>query len=337
MPEEPYLYTHLTAPEYLRLVGRLRGIAAAPLDAAIESLLRLLDLEHAAHGVMTSFSKGMRQRVLVAAALLHDPDLLILDEPFSGLDVSASLLLRALLQALAERGKMILLSSHQMQLVETLCARVVILHKGQIVAAGTPRELESARKSQSLEEVFALVTEQEDYRARVNALLDAVYPADHRLGQKPDPPMTGSFKVLTRHFVDAALAPEVLTEAGADYLRRTLFGVAAVLLVVGIFVTRAFFDKYTQLGNVVGSRAYLSAVQADTLFMIALPMLLVGLAAVVAGPLLFPDETDYRVLTPLPISRAQLFLAKLAAVAAHRGRGHRGRERHHHVLVSDRD
>jgi ABC-2 type transport system ATP-binding protein len=178
VPEEPYLYTHLTAPEYLRLVGRLRGIAAAPLDTAIESLLRLLDLEHAAHGVMTSFSKGMRQRVLVAAALLHDPDLLILDEPFSGLDVSASLLLRALLQALAERGKMILLSSHQMQLVETLCARVVILHKGQVVAAGTPRELESARKSQSLEEVFALVTEQEDYRARVNALLDAVYPAE---------------------------------------------------------------------------------------------------------------------------------------------------------------
>src|SRR5688572_15976102 len=102
--------------------------------------------------------------------------------------------------------------------------------------------------------------------------------------------MTGPFKVLTRHFVDAALAPEVLTEAGADYLRRTLFGVVAVLLVVGMFVTRAFFDKYTQLGSRVGSEAYLSAVQADTLFMMALPMLLVGLAAVVAGPLLFPDE-----------------------------------------------
>jgi hypothetical protein len=127
--------------------------------------------------------------------------------------------------------------------------------------------------------------------------------------------MTGSFPILMRHFVDAALAPEVLTEAGADYLRRTLFGVVAVLLVVGMFVTRAFFDKYTQLGSRVGSEAYLNAVQADTLFMMALPMLLVGLAAVVAGPLLFPDETDYRVLTPLPISRAELFLAKLAAVA----------------------
>ena len=172
VPEEPYLYTHLTAPEYLRLVGRLRGMAPAPLDSAIVALLTLLDLDHAVHGVMTSFSKGMRQRVLLAAALLHDPDLLILDEPFSGLDVNASLLLRALLVALAERGKMILLSSHQMQVVESLCGRVIILHKGRIVADGTPADLESARKSQSLEEVFALVTEQEDYRRRVNDMLD---------------------------------------------------------------------------------------------------------------------------------------------------------------------
>jgi len=176
VPEEPYLYTHFTAPEYLRLVGRLRGIAAAPLEAEITALLELLDLSHAAGGVMTSYSKGMRQRVLVAAALLHNPALLILDEPFSGLDVHGSLLLRALLTALASRGKMILLSSHQMQLVESLCPRVVILHQGRVVAEGSPRELESARLSRSLEEVFALVTEQEDYTVRVNAMLDAVAP-----------------------------------------------------------------------------------------------------------------------------------------------------------------
>ena len=174
VPEEPYLYTHLTAPEYLRLVGRIRGLAGSRLEADISTLLELLDLAPASGGLMTSFSKGMRQRVLVAAALLHDPELLILDEPFSGLDVNASVLLRALLVALAERGKMILLSSHQMEVVESLCARVVILHHGRIVAEGTPRDLEAARRSQSLEEVFALVTEQEDYRARVDAMLDAV-------------------------------------------------------------------------------------------------------------------------------------------------------------------
>lgn len=121
--------------------------------------------------------------------------------------------------------------------------------------------------------------------------------------------------VLTRHFIGATLAPEVLTQLGSDYLRRLLFGFLAVLLVLGIFITRIFFAKYTNLLGVVGRETYQRAVQADTLMMIAVPMLLVGLASVIAGPLLFPDETDYRVLTPLPITRAQLFITKLAAVA----------------------
>ncbi|MCC7124342.1 MAG: ABC transporter ATP-binding protein [Acidobacteria bacterium] len=174
VPEEPHLYTHLTAPEYLRLVGRLRGLDATRLEIEIVALLRLLDLEPAFHAVMTSYSKGMRQRVLLAAALLHDPDLLILDEPFSGLDVSAALLLQTLLKALVRRGKMILFSSHQMQVVEALCERVVILHKGRIVAEGSPRALEAAGDARSLEEAFALVTEQEDYGPRVDAMLEAV-------------------------------------------------------------------------------------------------------------------------------------------------------------------
>jgi ABC-2 type transport system ATP-binding protein len=104
--------------------------------------------------------------------LLHDPDVLVLDEPFSGLDVSASLMLVALLRALAARGKLILLSSHRMDLVETLCGRVIILHHGQIVAEGTPDELQARRHSETLDEVFALVTEQQDYSARANRLLD---------------------------------------------------------------------------------------------------------------------------------------------------------------------
>jgi ABC-2 type transport system ATP-binding protein len=174
VPEEPSLYTHLTAPEYLRLVGRLRDLPAARLEELIEHLLVLLDLGAVTGASMSTFSKGMRQRVLLAAALMHDPDLLILDEPFSGLDVNASLLLRALLEALARRGKMILLSSHRMDLVDALCPRVIILHKGRIVAEGSPASLRHARESGSLDEVFALVTEQEDYSARADALLDAV-------------------------------------------------------------------------------------------------------------------------------------------------------------------
>ena len=126
--------------------------------------------------------------------------------------------------------------------------------------------------------------------------------------------MSERFKTLVRHFIAAGLAPDVLTEAGTDYLRRVIFGVLAILLVLGSFLPRVFFHKYTELGALTGSEAYLRALQADSLFMIAVPMLLIGLAAVIAGPMLFPDETDYRVLTPLPISRATLFLAKLVAV-----------------------
>ena len=172
VPDEPHLYTHLTAPEYLRFVGRLRGLPAAVLEEKIAELLRLLDLAPASGALMSVFSKGMRQRVLLAAALLHDPQLLVLDEPFSGLDVNASVLLRTLLQALAARGRMILLSSHRMDLVETLCARVLILHRGHIVAEGTPAELRRTRFSESLEDVFAMVTEQEDYSARAAAIID---------------------------------------------------------------------------------------------------------------------------------------------------------------------
>ena len=126
--------------------------------------------------------------------------------------------------------------------------------------------------------------------------------------------MSGPFRTLVRHFVAASLAPDVLTEIGVDYLRRLLFGVLAVLLVLGSFMPRVFFHKYTMLAGQVGNDAYLRALQSDTLFMIALPMVLIGLATVIAGPMLFPDETDYRVLTPLPISRATLFGAKLVAV-----------------------
>jgi hypothetical protein len=119
---------------------------------------------------------------------------------------------------------------------------------------------------------------------------------------------------LTRHFVSAIMSPPLLTDLGVDYLRRTLASVLGILIVIGIFLPRVFFNKYMALNANPYREPYLLAVQADTLMMIAVPMVIVGLLAVVVGPLLFPDEVDYQVLTPLPITRAQLFGAKLLAV-----------------------
>jgi hypothetical protein len=126
--------------------------------------------------------------------------------------------------------------------------------------------------------------------------------------------MAGPLVVLTRHFAGALLAPPVLTDLGVDYLRRTLASLFAIVLVIGLFLPRAYSKKYIDLGALLDRTVYDRALQADTLLMITVPMLLIGLLTVVLAPMLFPDETDYRVLTPLPITRAQIFTAKLAAL-----------------------
>src|SRR5688572_30567272 len=174
VPEEPHLYTHLTAAEYLMLVGRLRRMPQASLESKVNGLLRLLLLHESRYSAIASYSKGMRQRVLLAAALLHNPQLLILDEPFSGLDVSAGLLFRTLLRLLAREGRMVLFSTHRFDMVEKLCSRVVILSEGRIVAE---RPVIFAPGDESLEDVFIRVTKQDDYRPIAQAILDTVQAA----------------------------------------------------------------------------------------------------------------------------------------------------------------
>ncbi|MBL8237317.1 MAG: ABC transporter ATP-binding protein [Bryobacterales bacterium] len=173
VPEEPQLYTHLTGAEYLVFIARLRQI---PFNSAVRraaDLLKLFQLHDARNSPMSTYSKGMRQRVLLASALLHDPQLLILDEPFSGLDVNAALLLRTLLETLAAEGKMILFSSHVLEVVEKVCSRVVILYKGKVVLQDSIENLKDSR-SPDLQEVFAQVTQQEDYAPIASAILKAV-------------------------------------------------------------------------------------------------------------------------------------------------------------------
>ena len=162
VPEEPRLYNYLTATEYLELVGGLRGIAATPLAKRIERYLELFGLAGEQHVPISAFSKGMRQKVLIAAALLHDPDLIVLDEPCSGLDVGSTLILRRLVIALAQRGKTIVYSSHVMDMVEKVCHDVVILHKGTVVAHDSVTRLRELAASASLEDVFAALAVDQD-------------------------------------------------------------------------------------------------------------------------------------------------------------------------------
>jgi ABC-2 type transport system ATP-binding protein len=173
VPEEPFLYTHLTAPEYLTLVGRLRGMELGAVERKVTELLKLFLLWDARYSTMTAFSKGMRQRVLLAAALLHNPDLLVLDEPFSGLDVNASLLFRSLITMFAAQGRTILFSTHRFDMVEKVCTRAVILSKGRIVAehvVSASRQGDSA----SLESLFHRVTDQQDFSPIARNILDVV-------------------------------------------------------------------------------------------------------------------------------------------------------------------
>jgi len=160
VPEEAHLYTFLSGREQLDLVGRLRRIPMDLRARKIDALLDLLGLTSAADQPISGYSKGMRQKVLLISALLHDPDVLVLDEPESGLDLAASLVLRHLIPLLASRGKIILYSSHVLDYVERLCTEVVILHRGIIIAEGPVKQLRAMMNSESsLEGIVAqLVT-----------------------------------------------------------------------------------------------------------------------------------------------------------------------------------
>jgi ABC-2 type transport system ATP-binding protein len=174
VPEEAHLYSYLSGLEYLQLVGRLRGMKEALIETKATSLLRLLHLESWQHSPISSYSKGMRQRVLIAAALLHDPKLLIFDEPLSGLDVVSSRLFKDLLQLLAVQGKVVLYISHVLEVVEQVCDRVIVIAKGRILADSTPSDLTTLMSLPNLESAFAQLVQQHDTRVVAQEIVDVM-------------------------------------------------------------------------------------------------------------------------------------------------------------------
>jgi ABC-2 type transport system ATP-binding protein len=174
VPEEAHLYSHLSGLEYLTMVGQLRELPPKSTADKIDGLLRLFSLHGDRHSPISNYSKGMRQKILLAAALLHDPDLILLDEPFSGLDVGSALVMRSLIKELAARGKVVLFSSHELETVERVSSRVIILHRGKIVADDSIEHLRTLMSLPTLEEIFSQLAVEQNTAAVSREIADLI-------------------------------------------------------------------------------------------------------------------------------------------------------------------
>ncbi|TAE21947.1 MAG: ABC transporter ATP-binding protein [Cytophagales bacterium] len=161
VPENASLYDTLTPMEYLQFIGQLYGMDNETIERRAFDLLKLFELKDYVDARMTTFSKGMRQKVLLISGLLHNPELLFLDEPLSGLDANAVVLVKAIIRQLADSGKTVFYSSHIMDVVEKISDRIIIIAQGQIIADGTFAELQQ-QHSGSLEQLFGQLTGSDD-------------------------------------------------------------------------------------------------------------------------------------------------------------------------------
>jgi ABC-2 type transport system ATP-binding protein len=162
VPEHAEIYLHLTPEEYLEFVGRLRGLSEELIRQKVDGFLEVFGLSSSRYKLLAAFSKGMRQKVLLAGALIHGPRLLLLDEPLTGLDVRSVLLMRELLPRLASRGRIILFSTHVLEVAEKVCDTVIILNRGRVVRCGPVDELREGEVEASLEDIFKEAVNLED-------------------------------------------------------------------------------------------------------------------------------------------------------------------------------
>ena len=159
VPEEAQLYEHLTLVEHLQLMGRLYHLDEQLITYKITEFSKLFEMQEQAHQRISSFSQGMRQKCLIMGALLHNPDVLFFDEPFTNLDVTTVTFLKALIKRLAEIGKTILYCTHILEVAETLCPRILIINQGKLIADAPVEELRQQTNQKALNEIFVQLTE----------------------------------------------------------------------------------------------------------------------------------------------------------------------------------
>ncbi|WP_339226056.1 ABC transporter ATP-binding protein [Oceanobacillus sp. FSL K6-2867] len=174
VPENAEIYDNLTAAEYLTFIGELYGLERKAAETKAFSLLEEFDMGDVFHSRISSFSKGMRQKVLITSSLLHNPDLVFLDEPLSGLDANSVMVIKDMLEVLADQGKTIFYSSHIMDVVERISNRIVLLVNGEIAADGSFDELKAQSKAGSLEAVFNQLTGFDEHKETAAKIVSIV-------------------------------------------------------------------------------------------------------------------------------------------------------------------
>ena len=173
-PEDGQLSARMCGAEYLTFCARLRGLASAIASRRIDALLTIFGLQTDRDAPMSAYSKGMRQKILLSAALVHNPQIIVLDEPCSGLDVGATLVVRSLLQRLAAGGRIIIYSSHELEMVEKVCSDVLILREGRVAAHAATATLRQQVNAASLEDAFRALVFTTDVDAVAGEIVDAI-------------------------------------------------------------------------------------------------------------------------------------------------------------------
>ena len=174
VPESAALYESLTAREFLDVVGSLYHQPKKTLRPRIADLLDRFGLADSKDQRLSEFSKGMKQKVLIASALMHRPDVVFLDEPLTGLDANAALVVKELMRSLAAQGRTIFFCSHVLEVVERVCSRIIIVNDGRAVADGTPAQIALQTGARSLEDAFVTMTGTRDTATVTHELLEAL-------------------------------------------------------------------------------------------------------------------------------------------------------------------
>ena len=163
IPDRPFIYEKLTGHEFLTFVGKLHRVEPDRLHRRTIELLEYLELTHSSNALVESYSHGMKQRLVVCAALIHEPRILIVDEPMVGMDPKGSRTLKDLFRSLAEKGTTVFLSTHSISVAEEVCHRIGIIQRGKLIACGTMTDLhgQAKNKNGNLESVFLELTEEQ--------------------------------------------------------------------------------------------------------------------------------------------------------------------------------